>query len=225
MSLLLVNCTSDKPAPEGIVTDCLPPKYSSLHKLFKDTLFDSLYVTSDWRVDSTGFPTDFPFKGIAMDSVHVSYLPYEARYHYKWNEDYGASCKFKIDSHRIALIIRIPSEYVSTAVNLFIYDLRKDSMTITGRLADSRGDAGEASIFDSYIFQDKNKTFHILTYFFGEYNHTASDVDSSGIVERWNYYGLYNINGNSVDTISSDSAEITRRYPMLVKKLEGRYKR
>ena len=198
------------------IKEILPPtNYSKIQYLFKDISPDSFYVFSDWSIDQI----DFAFKGSIMDSSQILILPYGWIDHYAWNKDFGACYKFPLDSSTVGLIARVSGEYVSSALKLFIFDLQKDSITYTINLADVWGDAGESSVYSSCIIKDKTNSFLIVTYSGGSYDHRISDIENDTIVENWNYYALYKLKNNVLDTISKDSTEIVTRYPTIVNKL------
>ena len=216
IAFTLTNCTTKQDKPEEIIEEQLPTSnYSKIQHLFKDISPDSFYVYSDWSIDKK----DFAFKGIMMDSSQISILPYGWIDHYSWNKDFGACYKFPLDSTCIALIARVSGEYVSSALKLFVFDLQKDSITYTINLADTWGDAGESSKYSSCLFNEKNKNLTIVTYSGGTYDHRVGDEENDTIIENWNYYYLYKLSNNILDTISKDSSEIVNRYPTIMAKL------
>jgi hypothetical protein len=213
---LFSYCSSEpKTIERKIPVDSMPFHYVKLQELFKDFTGDTLYVYSDWSPENK----NYDFKGAPMDSIQVSMLPHDIRANYNWNKDFGACYKFPLDSFNIALIARTSGEYVSSALKLFVFNLRCDSIVKTLSLADSWGDAGEASVYSSCVFKSPDKNLFILTYSWSSYDHSAGDVENDTIVEYWKSYSLYKLSKNVVDTVSQDSTAIVSQYSAIVQKL------
>jgi hypothetical protein len=212
---ILTGC-SQQEAPKTIALEALPKSnYSKIQHIFKDISPDSLYVYSDWSVERN----DFAFKGTPMDSAQFALLPRGWMDHYSWNKDFAGCVKFPLDSTKMALIARVSGEYVSSALKLFVFDLQKDSIVNTISLADVWGDAGESSVYNSCLFKDKNKDLLIVTYNSGSYDHRVGQVENDTIIEKWNYYYIYKLSNNILDTLSKDSSDVVNRYPTIIDKL------
>lgn len=212
--LVFSNCSQQETSETVTEKNLAPSRYSTIEHLFNSISPDSFFVFSDWDIEKA----NFEFKGTSMDSNQVAILPHEWIENYTWNKDFGACYKFNIDSIHVALIARVPSEYVSSAIKLFVFNLQKDSITKTINLADIFGDAGEVSYYKSCIIAKTNNLFDIITYNGGSYDHRASDENDS-IIENWNYYYLYKLNKDIIDTLMKDSASVVNHYPTLTNKL------
>ena len=185
-----------------------------MENLFNDIATDSFYVYS---ADITANPK-YEFMGTAMDSVQVSLLPYETRSSYNWDHDFGACYKFPLSTNTMALIARVPAEYVSSAIKLFVFDIEKDSIVKTINLANTFGDAGDVAVYSSYIFKDEEKRMLMLTYYWSSYDHSVYNENDTTI-DYWHNYYLFNLTSNSIDTLSKDSATICTNYSTILRKL------
>ncbi|HEX7413357.1 MAG TPA: hypothetical protein VF411_04865, partial [Bacteroidia bacterium] len=196
-------------------TDIKLTRFSKLDTLFTDVATDTFYVYSDLSIDGH----KFAFSGRPLDSTQVSFLPFDIKGNYNWNKDYSACYKFPIDKSHIALITRIPGEYVSSKITLLVFDIDKDSIIKSLNLADTWGDAGESFVYNSCIFKDKEKNISILFYAWSSYDHRAGDNPKDTLIEYSKNYLLLNLSKNFGDTISRDSATIVTKYPDMLKKL------
>jgi len=210
--LLFYSCSNSSSDNESEISTS---RYSKLENSFQDFKNDTLYVYSHLSPDGK----DFPFKGAAMDSIQVSLLPYEIKYAYHWNKDFGACYKFIVDKSNIALIARTSGEYESSRITLLLYNLEKDSIVKTYSLADSWGDAGDTYIHNSCIIKDKDG-YSLITYNYSSYDHSVEDVENDTVVEIWKNYSLCKLKNSTIDTLSIDSAKIVSQYYNIIKKLE-----
>jgi hypothetical protein len=221
--LLIVLFTScGEKAPEGTVSQkpeaVKVSNLSLVENIFKDISSDTLYVFSDYE-NAPGFQ----FKGKAMDSLQAYVLPYEIRNKYSFYKDFGACYKFEMEPGKIAMIARVPGEFSSTAVKLFLFDVKKDSVINFINLSDVFGDAGEWDWGKSCIFKDGANGKRLLTYCYFSYQNPVGDENSSDtLTEVRNKYFLLDLSGKFGDTLSKDSAEISNKYARIVKKLEGK---
>lgn len=198
-------------------TESVPTRFTQLASLYKGAGTDTLYIFSAANIEDPAFS----LRGTAMDSAHVWLLPYNLRASYEWNKDFGACFQFAIDSLRTGLVTRLPSEYVSSAIKLLVFDHPKDSVTNSIDLADTFGDAGDVSEYSSCLFHNKERNLLLLTYHWSSYDHSVEDTADTR-VDRWYNYSLYKISGDALDTLSKDSAEIIKQYPGIIRKLSGK---
>jgi len=211
--LILSGC-SDKSAEDKPSTEIKTSAYSKIEKLFKEFNADTLYVSGYWEEDPNQ-----EFKGIIMDSLQVSALPYDLRERYRYFKEFAACYKFPLAKSKTALIIRVPGEYSSTALELLIFDLEKDSVTETLFLADTFGDAGETASTESCIFKDPQSNFFVLTYF--ESSSREIDATSDSLDEHKYEYALFDLSETPFKTVSKDSATLVSGYPEIIKNLSG----
>jgi hypothetical protein len=215
IAMIFLSCSEDKNGKDIFEKEV--SRFSYLDKSFREINYDTFYVYSSDNVEDP----NYQFHGKKMDSIQVSFLPVAMREEYKFNKDFAACYKFKIDRKITGLISRVPGEYVSSAIKLFLFDESKDSVVTDFYLADNFGDAGEVYAYRSCIFKDKNKRHLILTYITTSYDHSVENNGADTLVERWNKYVLFDLAKNKVDTLSSDSAFITKLHPEIVTKLTG----
>ncbi len=189
-------------------------RLSVVDSLFKDLIIeDTFYVYSSW-----GGTENHPFKGTPMDSVQVASLTYHLKTSYSYFKDVGACYKFPLDASRFALIARVPGEYESTAINLFVFDVEKDSVVQTLHLADVFGDAGESMSYSSCIFREKDHGLKVATQWHSEYSHSV-DNENDTTVERWNRFWIIDLGKHAGDTLLKDSATIVNTYPQIITRL------
>lgn len=189
-------------------------RLSVVDSLFKDLIIeDTFYVYSSW-----GGPDNHPFKGVPMDSMQVALLTYDLKMSYSYFKDVGACYKFPLDASRFALITRVPGEYESTAIKLFVFDVEKDSVVQTLSLADVFGDAGESMSYSSCIFREKNHGLKVATQWQSEYSHNV-DNENDTTVERWNRFWVLDLGKHTGDTLLKDSATIADTYPQIIQRL------
>jgi hypothetical protein len=196
------------------------PKISKLVQLdknFKEISYDTFYVYSSDNTEDI----NYQFRGKPMDSVQVQALPAVMKELYKFSKDFSACYKFKISDSQTGFISRVPGEYVSSAVELFVFDIKKDSVTHQFFLADNFGDAGEVYNYRSCIFRNDKKKHMILSYFVTSYDHSVEGDTADTSTETWNKYILFEVAKNSIDTVSDDSSYIVKHHPEILKKLTG----
>jgi hypothetical protein len=210
---ILVSCGRE-PIAEKPIEVPKPSRLSVLDPLFKELVItDTLFLYSVWSDD-----THYKFKGRSMDSLQVRALSTEESERYSYFKDFGACFKFPIDSLRMALVARVPGEYESTVLKLFMFDVQKDSVIHTLYLADVFGDAGEAMSYSSCLFRDKAHKLTLATYWSSEYDHRVGD-EKDTTVEHWNKFYLIDLSDIHADTLSKDSTTIVDRYPEIMKRL------
>ncbi|MCW3105073.1 MAG: hypothetical protein JWO09_3513 [Bacteroidetes bacterium] len=214
LSILLLSACSSNPSTDQSATET--PATRDLGKTFADINPDSLYVYSIENTEDK----NYKFAGRLLDSSIISIFPYYVKGDQRWKTEYFGCYKFAIDSSRIALVTRVPGEYVSSSLQLFIYDIQKDSVTQQIDLADLWGDAGEFSEHNSCIFYSPEKELKILSYYWSSYDHSVDqETEGDTLIEYWEGYLLRGLSKNAGDTLSKDSAEIVRNYPAMLEKM------
>lgn len=176
---------------------------TSLLSKFKDLQLKSLEVNSPDESDSA-------FGGVAIDSLEGALFPSDVnRYDPTDYPNLFACYKFNIDKTQLGLIVRTPSEYTSSSIKLFIYNITSKKIGKYIELAESWGDAGDAVTKTSWLIRDKNRLKALV---WEQYSHDNQVEDlKDTTVERTNYYSLIAIS-KSLDTLTKDSAELLNRY-------------
>jgi len=217
-SILLLCACGNEPASEQPIPETAPAP-RDLGSVFTDINPDSLYVFSTENTEDK----NYKFAGRPLDSSIISIFPYYVRGDERWSTQYFGCYKFALDSSRIALVTRVPGEYVSSSVQLFIYDVQRDSITQQIDLADMWGDAGEFSEQSSCIFYSPEKELKILSYHWSSYDHSVDpETETDTLTEYWDSYLLRGLSKNAVDTLSKDSIEIIKNYPAMLEKMAHR---
>lgn len=212
--ILLLSCNRE---PEVQQAGPIPKasRLSMLDSLFRDIVIeDTFFIYSTWGDEKN--PN--PFQGFPMDSIHVTLLPYAEQMSYSRFRDFGACYKFPLDDSHLALIARVAGEYESTAIDLFVFDVKKDSVVQTIRLADVFGDAGESMWYSSCIFRDQNHALKLATHWHSEYSHSVENENDT-TVERRNHFYLFDLDKQVGDVLSEDSAYIIDSHPQVMKRL------
>ncbi|MBX2891468.1 MAG: hypothetical protein KF734_11105 [Saprospiraceae bacterium] len=133
---------------------CSSKKNSSQDFLshFEEISFDTLSVYSGSHVEAD----TFKFKGKELDTLYFSLFPKDETINFEFNPVH-ACFKFSIDNQHTGLILRVPSEYVSSWVKVFTRE--NASQKFVGKslpLAESIGDAGYGMEQRSWLFKSKN---------------------------------------------------------------------
>lgn len=184
-------------------------KYKTLLQKFEEKSFDTLRVYSPEELDGE-------YKGVQLDSADAILFPEDiAQQHFRDTPGLFAVYKFLIDSNRLGLITRTPSEYVPSSIKLFFFDVVKDTITSYIELAESWGDAGDVWIKDAWIF--KNQSDYESFVMVQEMHHNSVEDENDTTIRRWNYYSLLNLTKEG-DTISKDENALSRRFKHLIDK-------
>jgi hypothetical protein len=210
LTFIIVITSCDDNRKTSIQTIEVKAETPTLLSKYKDIAFDSLDVYSGGMYNE-----NFKYKGVLLDSMEVSFLPQE----WKWEPNYYACYKFKINDSLTGLITRVPSHYDASAIKLFFYDIRKDSIVKTINLADIFGDAGDAFQYSTCIYKQNNNDFLALTYNWSAYDHSVGDDPNDTIIENWYNYSLIDISKNLGDTITKDSSTIVNKYAKTIERL------
>lgn len=187
---------------------------SNLLKQYKDTSFRELYVYPD-TLDNC---LNYFFKGLTLDSTTFNYLNENVTNSQPLTEGFYSIFSFKINENNIGLITRTPGTYSPTLISLWIYNLKKDSITNNVQLADIFGDAGSAQTINSFLYFDKQNQLNAVQYKYYSYDHSIEEQKDTAI-ETYRYYYLLKIGNNTVDTISTDSTSLNLHYKHQIEKM------
>lgn len=140
IAIFLLACSSKKNSPEDFLSH------------FKEISLDTFSVYSGSHVEAD----TFKFKGKELDTLYFSLFPKDETINFEFNPVY-ACFKFSIDGQYTGLILRVPSEYISSWVKIFIWE--NSSQKFVGKslpLAEDIGDAGYVMEQRSWLFKSKN---------------------------------------------------------------------
>lgn len=214
MAAVFCSCqNADKPS----VNDAdvvVENTYHKLRKFYKDTTFNDLYIYPDTgTIDSL-----FVFKGRAIDTNVLKLLPGDFVGDLAWSSEYYGIYCFDLDSVYTGFITRIPGEYSSSDISLWLFDRKNDELVKSMDLASLFGDAGDYCISNSCLFFDKGKLLNVLNKMYYSYDHSvedendsALDVSHSFLHTRWR--------NHTIDTLSKDSLTLYTTYPLKMKGL------
>ena len=179
---------------------------------FKPISFDTLKVEYEYATKDKKFRgTELPLK--EAKSLNIEYTE---PYYGKLSGVYGCY-QFQIDSTHTGLIARIPAEYESTSIGLFILDRKKDQMESKYfHLGAIFGDAGDAYQRISWLFRTKDKQLHSFVYDYSSYDHTVEDT-ADHTVDVWREYYLFNCMTSKFDTLSKNETLLKKRFKNVLK--------
>lgn len=176
---------------------------------FKTIIIDTFYVYSTYENNK--------FEGVRIEKSEAEIFPEEIIHTYS-EIDIFACYKFIIDSTRIGLIARTPSEYSSTSIKLFIYDKKSNSIINYIELAGSWGDAGDSMEKRSWLFWGNNK-LKLLSEKTERTDHRAyAEDENDTIVETWNDLYLIDFKNSIFDTLNTSEKRIRSKYYKLLNK-------
>lgn len=186
--------------------------YDELLKKFKPISFDTLKVEYQYDTKNKKFQgTELTLK--EAKSMNIEYT--EPGYG-KWSGVY-ACYQFTIDSLRTGLIARIPADYESTTIGLFILDRKKDQIEREYFPAGIIfGDAGDAYQRISWLFKTKDKQLRSFVYDYSSYNHEVEDT-ADHTIDEWTSYFLIDCMSPKFDTISKNEALLKKRFKNVLK--------
>lgn len=183
--------------------------FTDLLQKFEQVDFDTLRVFSEEEFKK--------FKGQAIDSLDAILFPKEIAELYFLDATGIFACyKFSLDSTRIGLITRTPSEYMPSSIKFFVYDKEMDAITNYIEIAENIGDAGYLMSKRSWIFKNKKQTYQVLIEVNEMEDHSAENSNDTTI-DRWSSHFLVDLSKPSLDTISSNSKLLTWRFKGLLK--------
>jgi hypothetical protein len=147
----------------AIFSSCTGPKNSASEtflELFQEISFDTLHVYS---------PCDKPdgrkFEGKIMDSTFYEFFELDAWQlsNLKW-QDFYKCYKFEMSDTLTGLIVRRPSQYSETAIDLNVWNNRTEKIINTINLSDGFADGMWFFMMDSWIVDNyENNKFAIVT--------------------------------------------------------------
>ena len=188
-------------------------RYAEMLKKFKAVSFDTLKVY--YRYDDKKFMG----KELTLKETKIFPLGIEENYFGKLSGVY-ACYRFEIDSTRLGLIARTPSEYESSSVKLFIFDKKADKVLDNYlELGQMFGDAGDFFSKASWLFKTKNNEIHSLVYDYESYDHQVDDTADLRI-DEWHSYALINCMNEKFDTLSTNGAQLKKRFRRVLKEEE-----
>lgn len=169
---------------------------------FTEIEFDSLKVYTTDQVDAD---TSF-YKGRALDSMDAPFIAslygdmaFESSREYL--SQFYACYKFKMDEERMGLIVRCPSEYVSSFLEVF--ECKDGKVKHLINLSELWGDAGDVYERCSYLFR-AGKGIGVFQYNNSTYDHSVEDENDSTVEAFYNHYTI-RISEGKYDTLWSDT--------------------
>ena len=136
---------------------------NSFLALFTEITVDTFHVYS-----VPSFYEDPKFRGKQIGKEFNYLFAFDIELTYSLIEKGGidsfyACYRFNLDSNNTGLLIRIPSQYATTAVDLFIWDNKKNRIKYRESLSDGFGDEGWYFVQDAWISDfNRNGLFDIL---------------------------------------------------------------
>ena len=156
------------------------------------------------------------YNGRALDSVTALFFPADmAQQHFNEPPSLFAIYKFAIDTNRLGLLTRTPSEYVPSSIKLFIYDKRKDSLSTYIELGETFGDAGDYMEKNSWLFRDSSQHMYALIDVTQGHDNSADDPKDTTVVEK-DYYTLIDLSKPHIDTIFVDQEKLPKKYKSIM---------
>jgi hypothetical protein len=153
---VLCSCSSTQPdyqkaSTKGISVD----NSDEFLKLFTEIKGDTIHVFYQEFTD----PSNDKFKGRQMDPKFYNFIyDYDSLFENEIKEDYHFFTCFKIrlSSNETGLLIRMPSQYSESAIDLFIWDNQKRKIVNSSQLSDGFGDEGWHFVREGWLV-DVNK--------------------------------------------------------------------
>ncbi|MDX2069520.1 MAG: hypothetical protein SFV55_13920 [Haliscomenobacter sp.] len=155
ISGLLQSCSDNSPKNTTADTSVIDNSDSFLD-LFSEINYHDLHIytppydISDHSDKFDGKQIDRSFYPFLVFDNHINPTEIDTFYHY------FACCKFKLTDNKTGLIIRRPSQYSETAIDLYTWDNLAKKVTNIINLADAFGDEGWHFVQDAWI-EDINK--------------------------------------------------------------------
>jgi hypothetical protein len=184
-------------------------KYDKLFAYFYNIGIDTLDVSSPADQNSL-------FNGKEIDSAGALLFPKDLRTRQFDMPGLFGIYKFVIDSNRLGLIARTPSEYEPSSIKLFFFDIKKDSITNYIELGERWGDAGDYMELNSWLFRDSTKQLKTLIW---EHQGHDNSVDNpkDTTIETADYYTLLDISKPRIDTIFERKEKLPEQYKQVIK--------
>jgi hypothetical protein len=207
----LFSCDQPKPinAKGGIAYN---GRFKDLFAQFSNIGLDTLEVHSPDSANDV-------YRGHTIDSLNARFFPEDmAKHHTSENPELFAIYKFMIDSARMGLLARTPSEYEPSSIKLFLWDRRKDSLTAYIELGENWGDAGDYMRKKSWLFRDTaSKHIQALIEVFQGHDNSVDNPKDTTREERY-LYTLIGFTKTGLDTLFIDQEKLPVQYSELIKK-------
>jgi hypothetical protein len=212
--LTIFSCDQLKPIKSKGKETLTKSKYHKLFAQYFNIAIDTLWVYSP-DTDTSAY------NGRSIDSINALFFPEDmAQRHFIEPPSLFAIYKFAIDSNRLGLITRTPSEYVPSSIKLFFYDKRKDSLTSYIEIGETIGDAGDYMVKNSWFFRDSSsKHLHVLIDVTQGHDNSVDNPKDTTISEK-DYYTLLDLSKEKIDTLFDDKEKLPRQYQNMVRKKE-----
>ena len=199
-----------------LIIGCSNPKEvnsnAKKEKRFETLLSKYKYVKADTlRVHYiSGDEEKSKFYGVLLDSLERRLLPYGLN---DYTEYYAffACFKFDIDSTRIGLITRSPSNYESSSVKVLVYNTSLDSITYYFELADDWGDAGASFQKTSWLYKSNN-SYKVFTVCSDIYDHAIESEGKDTTVDYNISSYMLAIDKYHLDTIVRNDTNLLKRF-------------
>jgi len=187
--------------------------FKMISKYYRDTIFTKLKV---YPANNEMYKPNYYFYGKPFDSITVCKLFGENQF----IDNFYGIYRFKIDNENYGFLTRTPSLYHSSKIELWTYNLMKDTFTNKIEVAEHLGDAGASEVIKSLLFFDKNKKLNILVYWKYEFDHKIGGEDENDtIYEKYRNFYLMNFNESKFDTLLKDTTEILKKFNPEIKNL------
>jgi hypothetical protein len=184
--------------------------YSEFLKKFKSISFDTLKVDYDYE--------DETFLGMELSAKEARFLPVTVYESYNGGLSGIFACyRFQMDSTTLGLVARTPSEYESSSLKLFFFDMEKDRISDNYiELSETFGDAGESLFRASWLFKTKSKEIQSFTYT----HQSSEDIDdTTGLsYQESSSYTLIRFKKDQYDIISTNEKLLKKRFKRELKK-------
>jgi hypothetical protein len=210
LTCLCAVCGCGEPEPINSKPGTQNSKHKKTLAYFYNIGIDTLEVESSTDPASV-------FYGKEIDSAGAMMFPEDIRQrHFSDPPELFGIFKFAIDSNRLGLIARTPSDYEPSSIKLFFFDLKKDTITNYIELGESWGDAGDYLELKSWLFRDSRKRLQTLIW---EHQSSDNSVDNpkDTTISTADYYTLLDISKPRIDTILERVKKLPKQYEQMVK--------
>jgi hypothetical protein len=185
-------------------------KYNKLFSYFYNIGIDTLHVESPNDSASS-------YNGREIDSASIMLFPKDIRQqHFNNPPGLFGVFKFVIDSNRLGLIARTPSDYVPSSIKLFFFDIKKDTITDYIELGENWGDAGDFMVKNTWLFRDSSKHLQTLIKIHHGHDNSVDDAKDTTVVTK-DYYTLLDISKPRIDTIFVEKEMLPKKFEPLTK--------
>lgn len=151
----LASCTNKQSKSKALAAE--KDSANIFLNTFQDISVDTLHVYSQFGVNK-----ETKFQGKKIDKSFYHYFAFDKSLTYELKDDNGPkdniySCyKLKLSDSKTGLVVRTPSKYDETAIDLFVWDNATKRIESKETLSDSFGDEGCFFAQDAWI-TDMNK--------------------------------------------------------------------